>query len=240
MLHIKTIRNHLITGKEKDAFCFRSVASQSLNENGLIKEMLSYNSSFTEADIAGLFSVLGTVVNKYLAKGYNVFLPFGSLRPNATGTCETINTSFSQGTGNHQIGFIFNPSEKTLAEVNANLEYKQLLPDSTNEGKIYRISGLDDNAKEIRLEEFKPKSKIRISGRNLAFDSTDEVQGVFLENENGITRISSFDRKGTNIVDFHLPEVLQKGVYSIYIVTKPGKEYSNATTSETIRISEGE
>ena len=121
MLQIKTIKNHLIAGKEKEAFCFRSVASQTLDENALINEMLSYNSSFTEADISGLFSVLGTVVNKYLAKGYNVILPFGALRANATGTCETINTSFSQGTGNHQIGFIFNPSEKTLSEVNKNL-----------------------------------------------------------------------------------------------------------------------
>ena len=137
MLQIKTIKNHLIAGKEKEAFCFRSVASQTLDENALIKEMLSYNSSFTEADISGLFSVLGTVVNKYLAKGYNVILPFGALRANATGTCETINTSFSQGTGNHQIGFIFNPSEKTLSEVNKNLEYKQVLPDSTKEGKIF-------------------------------------------------------------------------------------------------------
>lgn len=80
MLQIKTIKNHLIAGKEKEAFCFRSVASQTLDENALIKEMLSYNSSFTEADISGLFSVLGTVVNKYLAKGYNVILPFGALR----------------------------------------------------------------------------------------------------------------------------------------------------------------
>lgn len=47
MLQIKTIKNHLIAGKEKEAFCFRSVASQTLDENALIKEMLSYNSSFT-------------------------------------------------------------------------------------------------------------------------------------------------------------------------------------------------
>lgn len=166
MLQIKTIKNHLIAGKEKEAFCFRSVASQTLDENALIKEMLSYNSSFTEADISGLFSVLGTVVNKYLAKGYNVILPFGALRANATGTCETINTSFSQGTGNHQIGFIFNPSEKTLSEVNKNLEYKQVLPDSTKEGKIYRISGLDDDAREIRLKEVDSKSR---------FESAEEI-----------------------------------------------------------------
>lgn len=240
MLQIKTIKNHLIADKEKEAFCFRSVASQTLDENALIKEMLSYNSSFTEADISGLFSVLGTVVNKYLAKGYNVILPFGALRANATGTCETINTSFSQGTGNHQIGFIFNPSEKTLSEVNKNLEYKQVLPDSTKEGKIYRISGLDDDAKEIRLKEVDSKSKIRISGRNLTFDSADEAQGVFLENETGITRISKFDRKGSNIIDFHLPESLLTGEYSVSIVTKPGKEYRTATTFETIKLSETE
>ncbi len=171
MLHIKTIRNHLITGKEKDTFCFRSVASQTLNENSLIQEMLSYNSSFTEADIAGLFSVLGTVVNKYLAKGYNVILPFGALRANATGTCDTINTSFSQGTGNHQIGFIFNPSEKTLSEVNANLEYKQILPAAQTKEKSTESADLMMTLKKSDWKNSTPKAR---------FASAEEILPLIL------------------------------------------------------------
>ena len=95
MVQIKTMKNPLVTDKDKDAFCFRSKCSQTLTEKQLAKEMAAYNSSFTEADNIGILNVLNTVVIKHLSKGYSVELPFGSIRPNATGTCSSIQDSFS-------------------------------------------------------------------------------------------------------------------------------------------------
>ena len=83
MLNIKTVKNLLITDESKDGFCFRSSCSQSLSQKKLASEMADWNSSFTEADYLGMLSVMETIVTKYLAKGYNVTLPFGTLRANA-------------------------------------------------------------------------------------------------------------------------------------------------------------
>lgn len=236
MLNIKTVRNNFSSDGEKDAFCFRSSASQILDEKSLVREMLSYNSSFTEADISGMMSILETVVNKNLAKGYTVCLPFGSVRANATGTCASISGSFSAGSGNHQVGFIFAPSEETQHEVGANLQYRQLPPDSAGEGRLYRISSLDDDAREKELAPVKATDKIRLYGRNLSFDSADRAQGVFLENEAGKTRIAVFDRKGTNLIDFRIPADIGADEYSVSVVTKPGKEYCTASISKTITV----
>ena len=109
MVQIKTLKNTLVSGKDMDAFCFRSKCSQTLTEKQLAKEMAAYNSSFTEADNIGILNVLNTVVIKHLSKGYSVELPFGSIRPNATGTCSSIQDSFSLGHGNNQINIIFYP-----------------------------------------------------------------------------------------------------------------------------------
>lgn len=236
MLNIKTVRSNFSADGEKEVFCFRSTTSQNLDEKFLVKEMLSYNSSFTEADISGMMSILETVVNKNLAKGYTVCLPFGSVRANATGTCGSISGSFSAGSGNHQVGFIFAPSEGTQREVSANLQYRQLPPDAAGEGHLYRISSLDDDAKETELVVVKAADKIRLHGRNLSFDSADKAQGVFLENEAGKTRIAVFDRKGTNLIDFRIPADIGADEYSVSVVTKPGKEYCTACISKTIIV----
>ena len=119
MVQIKTMKNPLVTDKDKDAFCFRSKCSQTLTEKQLAKEMAAYNSSFTEADNIGILNVLNTVVIKHLSKGYSVELPFGSIRPNATGTCSSIQDSFSLGHGNNQVNIIFSLSDEAKKEIDS-------------------------------------------------------------------------------------------------------------------------
>lgn len=236
MLKIKTVKNHLSTDEKKDGFCFRSTPSENLDEKALVKEMVAYNSSFTAADILGMFSVLETVVMKNLAKGNCVQLPFGSLRANATGTCASVSESFTAGSGNHQIGFLFSATAEARQQLESNLVYEQILPDSTQEGKIYRICTLDDDAKEIPLETVSQNGKIRLHGRNLSFDSSDKDQGVFIENESGKTRVTSFDRKGSAILDFRLPSSVDAGDYSLFVVTKPGKSYCTITANDVVKV----
>ncbi|MCI5644614.1 MAG: hypothetical protein MR305_02680, partial [Treponema porcinum] len=131
MLNIKTTKNVLVTDESKDGFCFKSSCSQALKTAKLAKEMADWNSSFTEADYLGMFSVMETIVVKYLAKGYSVELPFGTLRANATGTCATIQDGFTLGIGNHPLGFLFTASAAAAASVKEKLEYKQIPPDIT-------------------------------------------------------------------------------------------------------------
>lgn len=133
MLNIKTVKNPLVTEESKDGFCFRSSCSQSLKFKKLAVEMADWNSSFTEADYLGMLSVMNSIVTKYLAKGYSVELPFGTLRANATGTCGNIQDGFTLGIGNNTLGILFNANAETLKNVKSNLEYRQVPPDSTGE-----------------------------------------------------------------------------------------------------------
>ena len=236
MLNIKTMKNLLASDESKDGFCFRSTCSQTLKLAKLAVEMAEWNSSFTEADYLGMFSVMESIVVKYLAKGYMVELPFGTLRANATGTCSTIQDSFSLGTGNHQLGFLFNASNATVESVKADLEYKQLPPDCTGEAKLYRVSVLNDDASESSDLNVSAGKTIRLHGRNLSFDISDENQGVFLENENGIFRLSVYNRRGTNVVDVPLPASISAGSYSVSIVTKPGLTYFTANTDSVVTV----
>ncbi len=237
MLTIKTVKNPLVSDSKKDGFCFRSSCSQNLDINRLAEEMADYNSSFTVADNKGMLSVLDTIVVKYLSKGYNVELPFGFIRANATGTCPDIQSGFVPGSGNNQLGFLFSASEETLSRVKSKIEYRQLPPDITSEAKIYRVGVLQKDASENFNLTVTAGNAVRIHGRNLSFDIDDSQQGVFLENESGTFRLETYNRRGTNIVEVVVPPELTAGKYSMSVVTKPGNTYFTATTDSEITVS---
>lgn len=236
MLNIKTVKNSLITDESKDGFCFRSSCSQNLSLKKLAAEMADWNSSFTEADYLGMLSVMEKIVVKHLAKGYNVELPFGSLRANATGTCQNIQDGFTPGTGNHTLGLLFTVSPAAFSSIKSSLEYRQIPPDITGEAKIYRVTALQSDASESNILNAVAGKTLRLHGRNLSFDIADSAQGVFLENETGLTRIDAYNRRGSNIVDAVVPSSLTAGSYSISIVTKPGLTYFTANINSEITV----
>ena len=49
MIQIYTYQNSLKVSEGKDKYCFRSVVDQTLDNEQLIKEITSYNSTITEA-----------------------------------------------------------------------------------------------------------------------------------------------------------------------------------------------
>lgn len=237
MLNIKTVKNSLSTEPEKNGYCFRSSCSQTLKLNKLPKEMAAYNSTFTEADFAGMLNVFFTIVIKHLAEGKNVEFPIGTLRPTATGTCSNIQDGFEPGTGNNRLNIAFAANEDAMIYLRQNLKYKRIPPDSTGEVHIYRVTSLKDDASESSRLELSAGKVFRLHGRNLSFNLEDEQQGVFLENETSQLRVTSYIRRGTNIIDIAVPSELAAGKYSISVVTKPGTIYFTGTTESMLTVS---
>lgn len=236
MLNIKTVRNPLVTDSDKNGYCFRSSCSQTMKLKNLARAMAEYNSSFTEADLTGMLNVLETIVLKYLSQGFNVELPFGTLKPNATGTCANIQDGFTLGNGNHQLNILFSPSDDAYTHLKRNLEYKQIPPDNATDAKIYRVTALNDDASETNDLNLVSGRFFRIHGRNLTFDLLDEKQGLFLENESGVSRLTTFSRRGTNVIDAVIPAGIASGSYSVSVITKPGNLYTTATINTMITI----
>ncbi len=75
-----------------------------------------------------------------------------------------------------------------------------------------------------------------MSSKRGTYHITDENQGVFLENESGLTRLSVYNRRGTNVVDSPVPSELAAGSYSVSIVTKPGNTYFTANIDSVVTV----
>lgn len=233
MLEIRTHKNYLVKGENQNKYCFSSICNQNLSIEQFAEELTDYNSSFTVADYVGIFKVMKEITAKYLAKGYCIELPFCSIRPNVSGTCEGINDAFVPGTKNHTVKFTANVNKDVQDVVAKKLEYKQVSPEEKSCPYIYDIFAVKDDGKEVQANTFEKSAAVRIRGKNLMFSFADEQLGVFFENkEKSSFRVTSFIRRGTNIIDFIVPESLESGEYMLTIKTKP---YVSGISTETLR-----
>ena len=67
MIQVYAYQNSLKMSEGKNKYCFRSVVDQTLDSEQLIKEIISYNSTITEADARAVLSVLNDRVRHSLA-----------------------------------------------------------------------------------------------------------------------------------------------------------------------------
>ena len=237
MIQIYSYLNSFQAGEEKDKYCFRSVADQTLNSEQLIKEIINYNSTITEADARAVLSVLSTKVNHFVNLGYKVELPFGYIYNKANGTVARINDGFVPGTGNHRISTVFRFKDDAAYEMTKNAAYKNAGSGYVSLPQITELYSIKNNGKEDEALSFAAGSLLRIMGKKISFDIEDTIQGVFLiDSEHHEVHIESYNRIGTNVVEAYIPAV-SAGSYEVKIVTKPGTDrYEKCVASKKIEV----
>ena len=235
MLNITTVKNHL--NQKSNPYCFRSSVDQTLSTEQLIKEIVKYNSTLTEADVRACLSVLDNKVREYVNKGYRVELPFAYLNLTAKGTCSKPTDSFVNGVNNNKIGVNVALKNDAVADMTDNVEYKQLSAGYIMDPKITGVfSILQDGTKSNDLN-FTAGDIIEICGKNLAIDYDDEKQGVFFESETDTIRANRYSRSGTNVIDTVIPSTIPQGTYHLTIRTKPGvKRYAEHKIINAISV----
>ena len=238
MVNVYTYQNSLKVSEGKDKFCFRSVVDQTLDNEQLIKEIISYNSTITEADVWAVLSVLNDRVKHFVNLGYKVELPFGYVYNKANGTVPKLNDGFVPGTGNHKISTVFKFKDDAAEEMVKGAAYKLagsgyvLLP------VIKGMYSILADGKESETLNFAPGAMLRVKGKYVSFDASDEAQGVFLiaadKSEN---RVARYNRIGTSVIEAYVPAGLAAGSYEVKLVTKPGAErYEKYTFATRITV----
>jgi len=237
MIQIYSYLNSFQAGEEKDKYCFRSVADQTLDSEQLIKEIINYNSTITEADARAMLSILSDKVKHFVNLGYKVELPFGYIFNKANGTVARINDGFVPGTGNHRISPVFRFKPEAADEMTKNASYKNAGSGFVTLPQITELYSIKNNGKEDEALSFAAGSLLRIMGKNISFDIEDASQGVFLvDGEHHETRIETYNRIGTNVLEAYIPAV-SAGNYEIKIVTKPGTDrYEKCVASKKIEV----
>lgn len=239
MLNVYSYLNSLKVEEGKDRFCFRSVVDQTIDSERLVKEIVNYNSTLTEADVRAVLSVLDNRVKNFVNLGYKVELPFGFVSNKANGTVAHLNDGFVPGTSNHRITTVFKFKDDAAEEMTKNASYKLAGSGYVNLPEIKELCSVLSNGKESDALEFKALSMLKIKGKNLSFNADDALQGVFLvsASDGTETRIANYNRIGSSIVEAYIPADLVSGGYEVKLVTKPGTErYAKCVFSTAISV----
>lgn len=225
MLNIYSYPNSLKVEDGKNKFCFRSVVDQTVDSERLIKEIVNYNSTLTEADVRAVLSVLNDRVKNFVNLGYKVELSFGYVFNKANGTVAKLNDGFVPGTSNHRITTVFKFKDEAAEEMTKDAAYRLAGSGYVNLPEIKELCSVLPNGKESDALEFKAGAMLKIKGKNLSFDADDVSQGVFLAASGGTeSRIASYNRVGSSIVEAYIPAELSGGSYEVKLVTKPGTD----------------
>ncbi|MBP5464695.1 MAG: DUF4469 domain-containing protein [Treponema sp.] len=236
MIAITPHKNQLKTSRKN--YCFRSVTDQTLKSEQLIREIVDYNSTITEADARAVLAVLDDRVRYFVRMGYKVELPFAYIRLKASGTAGKLTDSFMPGTGDHKLKAVCSIKKEAASEMEHSTAWRitgrgwVILP------KITELSGINSAGKEVKKLAFAPGDLMRIRGRNLHFDAADEKQGVFFVDEQGCrTRADRYSNIGTAITDAFIPDSLVPGTYTVKIVTEPRRDsYEQYIASTPITV----
>ena len=222
MLQVTTMKNYLKSDAKNEVYCFRSNCSEQMTSEKLIKEMIQYNSTLTEPDARAAMSILGELVERYIAKGYDVELPFCWIHLSASGTCETLQQSFNPDNGDNKFGIKFQMKKESKNAIFSSAQYEQIESTFVCDPRLYSLGVVNDDSSETNVLTISRGKILRVHGRNISFDISDAKQGVFLGTGEDAVRLSSYSRIGSNIIDVVIPSDATAGEYKVKLTTKPG------------------
>lgn len=240
MVQVYAYQNSLELAEGKDKYCFRSVVDQTLDADQLVKEIVGYNSTLTDADVRAVLTVLNDRVKHFVNLGYKVELPFGYVFNRANGTVRKLNDGFVPGTANHRISTVFRFKDDSQAEMVKNAAYRLAGSGYVTLPSITELYSKNADGSESGELVFAAGSMLCLRGKRLSFAADDLKQGVFLVDAVGNEiRIGTYNRIGTGVVEAYVPSGIPAGRYEVKIVTKPGTDrYAKNVALSSIGVRE--
>ena len=240
MVQVYAYQNSLELAEGKDKYCFRSVVDQTLNADQLVKEIVGYNSTLTDADVRAVLTVLNDRVKHFVNLGYKVELPFGYVFNRANGTVRKLNDGFVPGTANHRISTVFRFKDDSQAEMVKNAAYRLAGSGYVTLPSITELHSKNPDGSESEKLVFAAGSMLCLKGKRISFDAADLKQGVFLVDAAGTEiRIGTYNRVGIGVVEAYVPSGIPAGRYEVKIVTKPGMDrYAKNVALSAIELTE--
>ena len=168
MISVKTVANN--TGHGKTGFCFLSTSDTDAGVEEIIKEMVGYNSTLTEADTRAALSVLEAVVERLLQEGCKVWLPWVDLQLAAHGTAESISAKFQNKRGDNRFVLKALVNKKFEAKAAEKVDYKTKSSVAEMDPAIFYVLSITKDAAYSSERVVKPGMCFRIRGKNLGFD----------------------------------------------------------------------
>ncbi|MGF7137816.1 DNA-binding domain-containing protein [Roseimarinus sediminis] len=198
--------------------------SRSYTLDDVVKEMLRRGTSLTGTDVYAVLNLFHQVIGDVITEGYSINLPLCNGQPSISGVFSSPADSFDPN--RHVLKYNLNPG---LLIRDAIREIKTEKIDPTDKSPY--IEQYIDVLSHTTNDVLTSKGIGEIQGSRIAFDATDEEQGIWLVATDGTaTKVSTVAMNKPSKVIFMVPE-LAAGEYELLLKVKyPGSKTLRETT----------
>jgi hypothetical protein len=181
---IHAARNNL--GTSKSRYYALASSSRSVSCDQLVDRMAAGRTTFSKAEILGVFQLAREELVGLLAEGCYVNTPFGAVMPLASGTLSSPSEAFRPGAEglDHRLRFDFRIDPKLEKAALAKLKCKRAPNEDITSPRIESVVSLQSG----KSGEASAGGLVSLSGFRLKVSPQNEEQGLFLRSASGLER----------------------------------------------------
>ena len=236
-LTIRAMRNHLGTSE----YPYYALASwyEFINSDAFMDRMAAGRTTLSKTDIIAVFQLAREELARLLADGCYVKTPLGAALPVAKGSFRSRSDPFLPRDPNsgHELRFDFRIDPAIETEALASI---QCVRDKDGDRRLPRV--LSVSALPAGSEgEIEAGGLVRISGRRMKFDPSNESVGLFFKDEAGEeTRATVYAQIQPSSLIAVVPATLGEGGYRLVVRTQSkGGETLAGVAEERMAIKVG-
>jgi hypothetical protein len=213
-LLIRAARNNLTTSESP----YYALASwpEVIDCDKFIDRMAAGRTSFSKADIVGVFQLAREELARLLAEGCYVNTPFGAAVPMASGKLESPDEPFrpTSEDSDHRVRFDFRLDPAIANEALASLRCRRIANEDYSSPRIACAASLKSGIEgEAAAGEL-----LRVSGARLKFDPADGSLGLFFRSASGDERRAEvYAHIQPSLVIAQVPADLPSGEYRLVL-----------------------
>ena len=182
------------------------------NEKDLVELMVKYNSSMTEADINGVFTVMKTVIENELVKGYGIKLPLFNISLSVAGIFNGTADTFDKE--RHHVKLKLTKGTALRAIENS------IKLERTDVHDNIIIREVKNNMTGVANNTLTKAGVIEIIGKNIKIGGTDKACGLWFIGEDKTETKAEYLMHNTTVKILAQIPVTAPGTYMIKIVTQ--------------------
>lgn len=236
-LSVRAARNNLGTSDSR----YYALASWSevVDCDRFVERMAAGRTTFSKAEILGVFQLAREELISLLADGCCVKTPFGTATPRASGTFSTPNEAFRPGAEghDHRLRFDFRIDPRIERAALGKLKCRRAPNEDLSSPRVESVISPQSG----KAGEASSGGLVSLSGYRLKVDPRDERQGLFLRDAKGLERrCAAYGENRPRRLVALLPSDIKPGKYSLVVraATKKGRAIEG-TWQQTLRIVRG-
>lgn len=221
--------NHLTA--DPDDYMAYTQSTGTIDENGLIKDMVNRGSTVTEADIVSVLKDTLKSMKSFLEQGYSIVLPYANFSLSIKGVFNGKTDAFDPS--RHQISLNVQPGSELRNFIKSGIQTEKVETVILNPV----LSEYKDLVSGERNSIVTPGGMGQILGYRLKFDSTNPEEGIFfVKADNSEFKVSIVGDNKPSRLMFMIPAELTSGEYKLQVRAKAGDDLRTGELKEHLSV----